>query len=141
MPGALMRCGATASVGVGVLLVVTPAPLFAPPVAAAAELHPTLTLSRAAGAAGTRVIVTGHGCVKPFAERDTLAWHDHFYEMHDIDRRPPLGVWRSIPVQRLSATTLRAVFLVRKSDHLGRGILDLFCGGNGNAVASFTVTR
>lgn len=107
----------------------------------AGSTRPTLTLSRDSGGAGTRVVVTGRNCTKPFRERDTLAWHDHYYWLHDIEKRPPLGVWRRIPVIRTSATTARAVFTVERSDHVGRGLLDLFCGGNGNATAAFTVTR
>jgi hypothetical protein len=85
--------------------------------------------------------VTGRNCTKPFRQRDTLAWHDHYYWLHDIEKRPPIGVWRRIPVIRTSATTARAVFTVERSDHAGRGLLDLFCGGNENATATFTVTR
>lgn len=100
-----------------------------------------LILSRDSGAAGTRVAVTGRNCAKPFRQRDTLAWHDHYYWLHDIEKRPPLGVWRRIPVKRTSATTVHALFVVLRSDHLGRGLLDLFCNGPGEATATFTVTR
>ena len=109
--------------------------------AAGAKPRATLTLSRASGAAGIRVIVSGRDCLKPRGQADTLAWHDHYYWLHDREKQPPVGVWRSIPVQRLSATAVRAVFVVRKSDHLGRGLLDLFCAGKGNATATFVVTR
>ncbi|MFL5963196.1 MAG: hypothetical protein ACJ757_09940 [Gaiellaceae bacterium] len=85
--------------------------------------------------------VTATNCTKPVGERDTLAWHDHYYWFHDIHKRPPLGVWRRIPLIRTSATTVLAIFTVRRSDHAGRGLLDLFCGGDGNATATFTVTR
>jgi hypothetical protein len=60
--------------------------------------------------------------------------------MHDVKKRPPMGVWRSIPVRRTSPLSVRAVFVVRRSDHPGRGILVLLCGGVGNATARFLVT-
>jgi hypothetical protein len=103
--------------------------------------QPTLTLSVAHGPPGTRVLVRGQHCTKPFKSPDTLAWHDHYYWLHDREKRPPLGVWRSIPVTRTSRTTVRATFVVRRSDRRGVGLLDLFCGGIGNATATFTVTR
>lgn len=108
--------------------------------ASGAKERPTLSLSRASGGPGTRVLIVGRGCTKPYAQRDTLAWHDHFYWRHDIEKRPPLGIWRSIPVFRTSRTTVRAMFVVRRSDHPGRGLLDLLCGGTGNAIATFDVT-
>jgi hypothetical protein len=103
--------------------------------------HPALSLSRLSGTAGTRVVVVGRNCTKPFAQADTLAWHDAYYWLHDRERKPPMGVWRSVPVVRTSATTVRAVFIVRRADHLGRGLLDLFCGSGGNATTIFRVTR
>jgi len=103
--------------------------------------RPLLTLSRIAGGVGTRVAVVGRNCPEPYAQRDTLAWHDHYDELHDIEHRPPMGVWRRIPVRRTSPTTVRALFVVLRSDHRGSGLLDLFCGGRGNATARFTVTR
>jgi hypothetical protein len=110
--------------------------------ASAKPAEPMLQLSRTSGPASTRVLVVGRNCRKPFAQADTLAWHDHYYWLRDIEKRPPMGVWRSIPVTRTSPTTVRAVFVVRRSDHPGRGLLDLFCGGSGgNATATFDVTR
>jgi hypothetical protein len=41
----------------------------------------------------------------------------------------------------MTPTTVHALFVVRRSDHLGRGLLDLFCNGPANATAAFTVTR
>lgn len=128
-------------VGAAVLFSVGLGVVFALPAAATPSPRPTLTLSAKSGSAGTRVTVVGHGCEKPFAQADTLAWHDHYYWKHDLEKRPPLGVWRSIPLRRLSPTTIRAVFSVRRTDHPGRGLLDLFCRGTANAVATFTVTR
>jgi hypothetical protein len=115
--------------------------LLTPEAATAAGWHPTLSLSRASGPAGTHVMVIGRDCTKLFAQADTLAWHDRYYWLHDREKKPPMGVWRSIPVARTSATTVRAVFIVRRTDHLGRGLLDLFCGSGGNATATFLVTR
>lgn len=107
----------------------------------AAVPHPILSLSRASGPAGTRVVVIGRDCTKPFAQRDTLAWHDRYYWLHDRGKRPPMGVSRSIPVIRTSATTVHAIFTVKRTDHLGRGLLDLFCGSGGNAITTFVVTH
>ena len=112
-----------------------------PAAASATGWHPTLSLSRSSGAVGTRVVVIGRECTKPFAQRDTVAWHDRYYWLHDREKRPPMGVWRSISVVRTSGTTVRAVFTVQRTDHLGRGLLDLFCGSGGNATTSFLVTR
>jgi hypothetical protein len=114
------------------------APASAP---SARSSRPTLTLSRTSGPSGTRVEVVAHSCTKPYKSPDTLAWHDHYYWLHDAEKRPPLGVWRRIHVVRTSSITAQAVFIVRQSDHVGRGLLDLFCEGNGNATAIFTVTR
>jgi hypothetical protein len=100
-----------------------------------------MSLSASSGAPGTSVTVVATGCTKPVAQADTLAWHDHFYDLHDVSKTAPLGVFRRIPVTRTSRTTVRASFVVRPSDHLGRGLLVLFCGGDGNALAHFTVTR
>jgi hypothetical protein len=103
---------------------------------------PTLALSTRSGSIGTRVLVTGRNCTKPSRQSDTLAWHDHYGLLHDLDHKRPLGVWRRIPVTRASATMLHALFVVLRSDHRGQGELDLFCGGStGNATATFTVTR
>lgn len=115
--------------------------LLTPTAATATGRHPTLSLSRASGAVGAHVVVIGRDCTKLVAQADTLAWHDRYYWLHDLEKKPPMGVWRSIPVTRISATTLRAVFIVRRTDHLGRGLLDLFCGNGGNATATFLVAR
>ena len=123
------------------LLAVIGVLLLTPAAATARGLHPTLSLSRVSGHAGTHVVVIGRDCPKPFAQADTLAWHDRYYWRHDLEKKPPMGVWRSIRVARTSATTVRAVFIVRGTDHLGRGLLDLFCGGAGNATGTFLVTR
>jgi hypothetical protein len=117
------------------------AAIATPAMAGATGSHPALSLSHASGPAGTHVVVIGRDCTKPFAEADTLAWHDRYYWLRDREKKPPMGVWRSIPVVRTSATTVRATFVVRRTDHLGRGLLDLFCGRGGNATASFVVTR
>lgn len=121
--------------GLGAALLVTCAQ------ARASGSRPELSLSRLSGPAGTHVVVRGRDCTKPFAQADTLAWHDAYYWLHDSEKKPSMGVWRSIPVTRISATTIRAVFIVRKTDHLGRGLLDLFCGGKAQATATFVVTR
>lgn len=107
----------------------------------AAVPHPSLTLSRSSGSAGTRVFIVGRGCIKPVGQPDVLAWHDHYYWRHDIEKRPPLGVWRAIPLVRTSMTTVRSIFVVRRTEHLGRGLLDLMCRTGGNAIATFVVTR
>jgi hypothetical protein len=109
--------------------------------AGTAPRRPTLILSTDSGGVGTRVSVMGLNCSRPVAERDTLAWHDHYSWLHDIEKRPPLGLWRRISLARTSATTVRAVFTVRRSDHAGRGLLDLLCGGDRNATTTFAVTR
>lgn len=121
----------------GLLIVV----LAMPAAASATVGRPGLTLSHSSGAAGTHVVVVGRNCTKPVAQADTLAWHDAYYWLHDKEKKPPMGVWRSIPVVRTSATTVRAVFVVRRTDHPGRGLLDLFCGSGGNATATFLVMR
>jgi hypothetical protein len=102
---------------------------------------PVLILSKVSGSAGTRVTVVGRNCPKPYAQRDTLAWHDHYYELHDIAHKPRMGIWRRIPLKRTSPTTVHALFVVLRTDHLGRGLFDLICSGPGNATAAFTVTR
>jgi hypothetical protein len=104
---------------------------------AATAVHPTLTLSRTSGGPGTPVHLVGTHCPKPLGEPDTLAWHDHVAWM-----QPQGAHWRRVPLTRVSPTTVRAVFVVRRSDHRGVGLLDLLCGGSGgNATATFTVTR
>ena len=108
---------------------------------AANSLQPVLILSKVSGSAGTRVNVVGRNCPKPTGQRDTLAWHDRYGLHHDLEHKPPLDLWRRIRVERTAPTTVRAVFVVLRSDHVGRGLLDMFCNGPGNATASFTVTR
>jgi hypothetical protein len=108
---------------------------------AAGSHQPVLLLSKLSGSTGTRVEVIGRNCPKPTGQRDTLAWHDHYGLLHDREHKPRLGLWRRIPVERTSATTVHARFVVLRSDHLGRGMLDLFCNGPGNATAGFTVTH
>jgi hypothetical protein len=103
--------------------------------------QPVLVLSKVSGSAGERVEVSGRNCPKPPGQADTLAWHDHYGLVHDRNHTPPLDVWRRISVKRTSLTTVHALFLVRRADHLGRGLLDLFCNAPGNATAAFTVTR
>jgi hypothetical protein len=108
---------------------------------ASSTRRPVLILSKFSGSAGTRVSVVGRNCSKPHGQRDTLAWHDHYYERHDIEHKPPMGIWRRIPVKRTSPTTVRALFVVLRTDHLGRGLFDLICNGPANATATFTITR
>jgi hypothetical protein len=108
---------------------------------AANSRQPVLVLSKVSGIAGTQVEVIGRYCPKPAGQRDTLAWHDHYGLLHDLQHKPPLDLWRRIPVKRTSPTTVHAVFVVRRSDHVGRGLLDLFCNAPGNATATFTVTH
>ena len=107
---------------------------------AANSRQPILILSKVSGSAGTRVNVIGRNCPKPTGQ-DTLAWHDHYGLLHDLEHKPPLDLWRRIRVERTTPTMVRAVFVVVRSDHVGRGLLDMFCNGPGNATASFTVTR
>lgn len=102
--------------------------------------RPMLILSNVSGSAGTRITVIGRNCPKPTGQRDTLAWHDHFGWLHDLEHKPPLDLWRRIPIKRTSPSTVQALFVVLRSDHHGRGLLDLFCNGPGNATAAFTVT-
>jgi hypothetical protein len=103
--------------------------------------QPVLILSKVSGRAGTQVQVVGRSCPKPVGQRDTLAWHDHYGLLHDLQHKPPLDLWRRIPVNRTSPKTVHAMFVVRRSDHFGRGLLDLFCNAPANATAAFTVTR
>jgi hypothetical protein len=108
---------------------------------AAGNPQPRLFLSISSGKPGTRVDVVGRDCPKPVGERDTLAWHDHYGFLHDTHKQPPLGVWRRVSVIRTSAASVRAVFVVPRWAHAGRGLLDLVCGGRANATAWFSVAR
>jgi hypothetical protein len=127
---------------IGVVIVVFGLPPVATSVAAAPLPKPTLALSTSSGSIGTRVRVTGRNCTQPSGQGDTLAWHDHYGLLHDLEHKPPLDQWRRITVRRASATTVHALYVVLRSDHPGQGLLDLFCGGStGNATATFTVTR
>lgn len=131
-----VKFGLRAALGLALALIAVAAS------SAARTSRASLTLSKTSGGVGTHVVVLARACTKPFKQQDTLAWHDHYYWLHDAEKRPPLGVWRRIPVTRTSPTTVRAVFIVRRSDHSGRGLLDLFCGvTTGNATATFTVTH
>ncbi|HJU37305.1 MAG TPA: hypothetical protein VJ716_07810 [Gaiellaceae bacterium] len=86
--------------------------------------------------------MTGCGCTHPHAQADTLAWHN-VRSLREIAKRPPVNVWRRVPLARTSRTTARALFVVRASDPPGKGLLDMFCGpaSPGNAIAYFTVMR
>jgi hypothetical protein len=107
--------------------------------------RPRLLLSRTSGPPGTVVSVTGCNCPHPYAQADTLAWHNA-RSLREIGKRPPVSVWRRIPLVRASRTTAKTGFVVRDSDPPGKGLLDMFCGGSrkgpgpGNAIGYFTVT-
>lgn len=100
-----------------------------------------LLLSKTSGPVGVRVRVSVCNCRHPVGQADRLAWQDHYYRIRTIRKERPYDVWRLVPVVRTSRTTARAVFVVRSSDRTGRGILEMWCGGNSNAVAYFTVAR
>jgi hypothetical protein len=112
------------------------------PAAACRRGIPRLLLSSTFGPPGTAVSVTGCGCTHPYAQADTLAWHNA-RSLREIAKRPPVSVWRRVPLVRTSRTRAQAVFVVRTSDPPGKGLLDMFCGpaSNGNAIGYFTVTR
>jgi hypothetical protein len=103
--------------------------------------RPRLLLSRTSGPPGTVVSITGCGCTHPVGQADRLGWLDS----REAGKNPnlPAGqLWRRIPLTRTSRKSAKATFVVRGSDSVGRGLLDMWCGpaSNGNAVAWFTVT-
>ena len=98
--------------------------------------EPTLILSVHRGGPGTRVRVKGVNCPPLVGERDQLSWHDSYQLSHRFS-----GNRKVQPLHRVGKT-VTATFRVLHSDHRGKGLLDLFCGGNGgNAVQYFVVTR
>jgi hypothetical protein len=98
--------------------------------------EPTLILSAHRGGPGARVRVKGVNCPPLVGERDQLSWHDRYQVSHRFS-----GYRKVHPLRRVGKT-VTATFRVIRSDHRGRGVLDLFCGGNGgNAVRYFVVTR
>lgn len=103
--------------------------------------RPRLLLSRTSGPPGTVVSVTGCGCTHPLGQGDRLGWLNS-READKNPNLPPGQLWRRIPLTRTSRKSAKATFVVRGSDSVGRGLLDMWCGpaSNGNAVAWFTVT-
>jgi hypothetical protein len=103
---------------------------------------PRLLLSRRSGPAGTVVSVTGCGCPNTEGQTDQLSWFNTGSERALSQHRG--DAYRRIPLVRSSRMTARATFVVQRSDSLGRGLLDMWCGnGNcpGNAIGHFTVTH
>jgi hypothetical protein len=111
---------------------------FSPPVAPA-DGPPLLILSRSSGGPGTQALVTGVHCRRP-AAGDELIWRDAYQYANDRHQRPADPPFRRIRVTRLSPTRVAAIFTVLRSDHRGRGIFTLFCGGGRNPFNTFTVT-
>jgi hypothetical protein len=103
------------------------------PIAAA---KPMLLLSTTHGPSGKRVLVKATNCPRP-STGDELTWHDS-RQRSNTRARPP---FRSIAPLRRTGSTVTAVFVVRPSDHLGVGVLDMFCDGPTNAAALFRVTK
>ncbi len=99
---------------------------------------PRLVLSRASGPAGTVVSVTGCGCPNTEGQADQVSWFNNRAERSPVTGGP----YRRIQVTRISHSSADATFVVKRWDPLGRGVLDMWCGGLvGNAVRHFTVTR
>jgi hypothetical protein len=110
---------------------------------ACARGKPRLLLSRTSGPPGTVVSVTGCGCTHPYAQADQLSWFNTRSERESA-RRPGLAPpYRRVPLVRTSRTTAEATLVIRRSDSVGRGLLDMLCGpaSDGNAIGYFTVTR
>jgi hypothetical protein len=107
--------------------------------AAAADGPPLLVLSQPGGGPGAQVLITGLNCTRPGAG-DELIWRDAYQYANDRHQRPADPPFRRIPVTRVSKTRIQAIFVVRRSDHRGRGIFTLFCGRNRNPFNTFTVT-
>lgn len=103
--------------------------------------RPRLVLSSTSGPPGTVVSVTGCGCTHPQGQADRLGWLNS-RESRKNPNLPPGQLWRVIPLTRTSRESATATFVVRGSDSVGRGLLDMWCGpaSVGNAVGYFTVT-
>lgn len=104
---------------------------------------PRLTLSRHSGPAGTRISIRSDNCTHPQGQGDRLSWFDSRSE-REVAEHPGLPpAYRIIPLVRTSRTTAKATFVVKRSDSIGRGLLDMWCGpaSDGNAISHFTVTR
>jgi hypothetical protein len=100
------------------------------------EGRPTLILSIHRGGPGTLVRLKGINCPPLLGQRDELTWHISYQVAHRF-----AGYRRVHPLRRVGSK-VTATFRVLRSDHRGKGVLDLFCGGSGgNAVGYFVVTR
>jgi len=102
-----------------------------------APTGPRLILSRYHAAPGQNVRVKGENCPRPYKQADELTWHDS-YQLAHRNVRP---AYRLVQPLHRAGEAVTAVFVVRRTDHPGRGLLDLFCGGKGQATAYLTVTR
>lgn len=103
-----------------------------------AAAQPRLQLSVTRAKAGAHVRVLGVNCPRPKAGPDELTWHDSYQLTHRFARPP----FRKLQGLHRTGETIMATFTVLKGDHLGRGLLDLFCGGNrGNAIAYLDVIK
>lgn len=103
--------------------------------------RPRLLLSHGSGPPGTVVSVIGCGCPNTVGPADQLSWFNTRSERAESQGEG--SPYRRIPVVRTSRTTAEATFVVQRSDSLGRGMLDMWCGGGngpGNAIGHFTVT-
>jgi hypothetical protein len=88
------------------------------------------------------VSVIGCGCPNTVGQTDQLSWFNTRSER--ATRQGVGGPYRRISVVHTSRTTARATFVVQRADSLGKGLLDMWCGGGngpGNAIGYFTVTR
>ncbi|MHB1738989.1 MAG: hypothetical protein ACYCXA_05810 [Actinomycetes bacterium] len=95
----------------------------------------SLAVTPGSGGPGTTVTMTATGCPQPssgyralFADSDALA--------HPND--PALR--HAATVLSYSGTTVHARYTVTTADSTGPGLLEVLCGGSGNATALFDVT-
>jgi hypothetical protein len=101
---------------------------------------PLLILSQRVGRPGAEVHVVGVNCSRP-AAGDELIWRDAYQYANDRHQRPADPPFRRVRLTRVSRTRVEAIFVVLRTDHRGRGIFTLFCGGGHNPFNTFTVTR
>jgi hypothetical protein len=105
---------------------------------AMAKAAPSLQLSRSQAKPGTVIHLTGINCPPLRGQGDELSWHDR---VHLSSRGQDSRFYAVQPLTRVGET-VTGRYTVRASDHLGRGLFDLLCGGvHGNATAFLTIRR
>lgn len=99
--------------------------------------RPALTASPTTGSPGTLVILSARHCAPLSGQSERGFFADSAARSHPDDPR----LRHSLKLHVGSDHTITATYRIRADDSIGLGYFEILCGGPGNAVATYTVTR